>query len=67
VCTHPDCRGQGLATRLTNHVTRAIIAAGETPFLHAWADNTGAIALYEKLGYRLRREVNVAVFERAKG
>lgn len=67
VCTHPDCRGEGLATRLTNHVTRAILEHGETPFLHAWKDNTGAIALYERLGYRIRREVNVAVFERAKG
>jgi predicted GNAT family acetyltransferase len=37
------------------------------PAPHAWADNTGAIALYGRLGYRLRREVNVAVFERAKG
>jgi predicted GNAT family acetyltransferase len=67
VCTHPDCRGEGLATRLTNHVTRAILEHGETPFLHAWKDNTGAIALYERLGYLIRREVNVAVFERAKG
>jgi ribosomal protein S18 acetylase RimI-like enzyme len=67
VCTHPDFRGGGLATRLPNHVTRAILDAGETPFLHAWADNTGAIALYQKLGYRLRRGMNVAVFERARG
>lgn len=65
VCTHPDFRGEGLATRLSAHVTRAILASGETPFLHAWQDNTGAIALYEKLGYRIRRELNVAVFERA--
>jgi predicted GNAT family acetyltransferase len=65
VCTHPDFRGHGLATRLSAHVTRAIIAGGKTPFLHAWKDNAGAIALYEKLGYRIRREMNVAVFERA--
>jgi predicted GNAT family acetyltransferase len=64
VCTHPDARGEGLATRLTNHVTRAILAGGETPFLHAWADNTGAIALYERLGYRMYRQMNVAVFAR---
>jgi predicted GNAT family acetyltransferase len=64
VCTHPDFRGEGLATRLSAHVTRAIVARGETPFLHAWKDNSGAIALYEKLGYRIRREMNVAVFER---
>jgi predicted GNAT family acetyltransferase len=67
VCSHPDFRGQGLATRLSAYVTRAILARGETPFLHAWKDNHGAIALYEKLGYRVRREMNVAVFERGKG
>jgi ribosomal protein S18 acetylase RimI-like enzyme len=67
VCTHPDFRGEGLATHLSAYVTQAILERGETPFLHAWKDNTGAIALYEKLGYRIRREMNVAVFERAKG
>jgi predicted GNAT family acetyltransferase len=65
VCTHPDFRGEGLATRLSAHVTRAILARGETPFLHAWKDNAGTIALYGKLGYRIRREMNVAVFVRA--
>ena len=64
VCTHPDFRGHGLATRLSAHVTRAILGRGETPFLHAWKDNADAIALYEKLGYRIRCEMNVAVFER---
>jgi predicted GNAT family acetyltransferase len=64
VCTHPDFRGHGLATRLSSYVTRAILDRGETPFLHAWKDNASAIALYEKLGYRVRREMNVAVFER---
>jgi predicted GNAT family acetyltransferase len=67
VCTHPDFRGEGLATRLSAHVTREILAGGERPFLHAWKDNAGAIALYEKLGYRIRCEMNVAVFERSKG
>ena len=67
VCTHPDFRGHGLATSLSVYVTRAILAHGERPFLHAWQDNVGAIALYEKLGYRIRREMNVALFGRAKG
>jgi predicted GNAT family acetyltransferase len=66
VCTHPDFRGHGLATRLSALVTRAILARDETPFLHAWADNAGAIALYERLGYRIRCQMNVAVFERAR-
>jgi predicted GNAT family acetyltransferase len=65
VCTHPDFRGHGFARRLSAIVAAAIQARGETPFLHAWKDNHPAIALYEKLGFRLRAEVNVAVLERA--
>jgi ribosomal protein S18 acetylase RimI-like enzyme len=64
VCTHPDFRGQGLGRRLSAYKTRAILARGETPFLHAWQDNRGAIVLYESLGYRVRCDMNVAVFER---
>lgn len=65
VCTHPDFRGRGFARRLSAIVAAAIQARGETPFLHAWKENHPAIALYEKLGFRLRAEVNVAVLERA--
>jgi predicted GNAT family acetyltransferase len=64
VCTHPDFGGEGLGTSLSAHVTRAILHKGETPFLHAWSDNHGAIALYERLGYRIRRELQAVVFER---
>lgn len=55
VCTHPDARGHGLAGALMTIVAARIFASGDTPFLHAWASNTPAIALYERLGYRLRR------------
>lgn len=65
VCTHPDFRGHGFARRLSAIVANAIQARGETPFLHTWKDNHPAIALYEKLGFRLRAEVNVAVLESA--
>lgn len=65
VCTHPDFGGQGLGTTLSAHVTRAILDGGAMPFLHAWHDNHGAISLYERLGYRVRRQLNVAVFARA--
>jgi len=65
VCTHPDFRGRGLARRLSATVCAGIEARGETPFLHAWKDNHSAIALYEKLGFRWRTDVNVAVLERA--
>jgi ribosomal protein S18 acetylase RimI-like enzyme len=55
VCTDPAARGEGLATRLVLAVAHGIRARGETPFLHASARNTGAIRLYESLGFRLRR------------
>ncbi|MFI9151622.1 GNAT family N-acetyltransferase [Streptomyces sp. NPDC053367] len=55
VCTDPAARGEGLATRLVLAVAHGIRARGETPFLHAGARNTGAIRLYESLGFRLRR------------
>lgn len=64
ICTHPDFRGQGLAQTLSLHVAAKIREKGDTPFLHAYADNHGAIALYRKLGFDIRREVNVAVVKR---
>jgi predicted GNAT family acetyltransferase len=65
VCTHPDWRGRGYAGGLMRVVAARIAARGKTPFLHAYADNRGAIALYETLGYRMRCEVNVTVLEPA--
>ena len=64
VCTHPDHRGQGYAAGLMRDVALAILERGETPFLHAFADNLGAIALYEKLGFVTRWKPMLMVFER---
>ncbi|OIK26124.1 GNAT family N-acetyltransferase [Streptomyces malaysiense] len=55
VCTDPAVRGQGLAGRLVLAVAHGIRERGDTPFLHTGARNTGAIRLYESLGFRLRR------------
>ena len=55
VCTHPDHRGHGFAGQLTRVVAARIAARGETPFLHVYPHNRGAIALYEAMGFRLRR------------
>ncbi|MDX3109096.1 GNAT family N-acetyltransferase [Nonomuraea angiospora] len=55
VCTDPAHRGRGLATRLVLAVAAGIRDRGETPFLHTSAANVGAIRLYERLGFRLRR------------
>lgn len=54
VCTHPDWRGRGYAAGLMGIVAQRIVARGETPFLHVYAGNGGAIALYERLGFRFR-------------
>jgi len=65
VCTHPDHRGKGYAAALMAHVAQAILARGETPFLHSYSDNDGANALYERTGFALRRRVTFTVFARS--
>ncbi|MGW5644495.1 GNAT family N-acetyltransferase [Saccharopolyspora sp. NPDC003752] len=57
VCTDPAFRGQGLATRLMRAVVAGIRARGEKPLLHTVASNTGAIRLYESMGFRLRHRL----------
>lgn len=63
VCTDAEVRGQGLASRLVGAVAHGIRARGERPFLHAAGYNTGAIALYEHLGFELRRTSTFAVVQ----
>ena len=57
VCTDPAHRGRGLAARLVLAVAAGIRERGATPFLHATAENRGAIRLYASLGFELRREL----------
>ncbi|WP_299479960.1 GNAT family N-acetyltransferase [uncultured Roseibium sp.] len=64
LCTHPDYQGRGLASALTLQIAADIRGRGDTPFLHAYADNHGAIALYRNLGFEIWSEVNVAVVSR---
>ncbi|MGW0627625.1 GNAT family N-acetyltransferase [Streptomyces sp. NPDC002758] len=61
VCTHPDHRGRGLATRLVRAVAAGIRERGDTPFLHVAASNTHAIRLYESIGFTLRRRTRFAL------
>jgi predicted GNAT family acetyltransferase len=42
-------------------VAQRILARGETPILHSYADNLGAIALYETLGFRRRCQIYATV------
>ena len=61
VCTDPAFRGQGLAARLVRAVVAEIRQRGQSAFLHAETKNTGAIRLYESLGFRLRRHTSFLV------
>lgn len=65
VCTHPDYRGRGYAHGLMGVVAAKIAARGEIPILHVLAQKQAAIAMYEKLGFRLRRKLMIILLERA--
>jgi ribosomal protein S18 acetylase RimI-like enzyme len=64
VCTHPAHIGKGYAAALMLEVIRRIRDRWETPFLHVRGDNTRAIALYERLGFRTRKRGYYAVLRK---
>ena len=64
VCTHPEYRGRGFGGALLAMTARRILEEGATPFLHAYKTNTTAIALYRKLGFEVRAEVDHAIWKR---
>lgn len=66
VCTHPDVQGRGYARALIGRTINRIVAAGQTPFLHAESTNTRAIALYRSLGFELRAEFPMLFATRTK-
>ncbi|SHH29737.1 GNAT family N-acetyltransferase [Streptomyces sp. 3214.6] len=59
VCTTPEHRGRGLATRLVRAIAAGIRERGDTPFLHVAATNSGAIRLYEAIGFTSRRHHSI--------
>jgi GNAT superfamily N-acetyltransferase len=61
VSTWPEFRGQGLAKVLVRRVVRGFLERGDTPFLHCYAANVGAIALYEALGFRTRARMTFTI------
>jgi predicted GNAT family acetyltransferase len=58
VCTDDAHRGRGLAKILVARLVDEILARGERVCLHAVADNTPAIKLYESLGFWIRRSMD---------
>jgi len=61
VATWPEFRGKGFAATLIARVLAGFTARGDTPFLHCFAENEGAIRLYEQLGFRHRARLVLTV------
>lgn len=58
VCTHPDFLGKGYAAALLLHQLQLILSQNQQPFLHVRDDNSRAIALYERLGFKVNQPMN---------
>jgi len=57
VVTHPDYTRKGLAKQLISYTTKEILKEKKLPILHTNKGNP-AIQIYEKLGYKLTRDMN---------
>ena len=64
VCTHPDFNGRGYARRLMAFLTNDLIARGLQPFLHVSHENTRAKVMYERQGFRVRRNIGFWALKR---
>jgi len=64
VCTHPEYRGRGYAGFLVSALIEKITKRDEIPFLHVRVENVDAIRLYEKLGFKTRRIMNIAILKK---
>jgi ribosomal protein S18 acetylase RimI-like enzyme len=67
VCVSPEHRGRGYAAFLVAWLARKLREEGATPFLHVFADNFSAIALYERLGFTTRKTLRLTVLSRVSG
>ena len=63
VCTHPDARRQGLGAALSLRVAQNIRERGAEAFLHVIETNEAARLLYESIGFRTRRMMDVVALQ----
>ncbi len=54
VATLPDCEGRGYATAIVRALVERIRSRGDRPFLTVRTDNTRAIEIYRRLGFKER-------------
>jgi ribosomal protein S18 acetylase RimI-like enzyme len=66
ICTDPDHRGNGYGAKITHFLADAVLRKGQTPFLHARYDNTGAMDVYKRQGFEFRKEIAFYIFRRKK-
>ncbi len=66
VCTKPEYRGRGLASQLMGALIAGIQLRSQRVFLHVLSTNTGAIRLYEQLGFRVRQTATITVVTRTQ-
>jgi predicted GNAT family acetyltransferase len=64
VCTHPAFQRRGYARELVLHLMHEIQRMGDIPFLHVFGENTGALILYEAMGFTRRAELPLYVLRR---
>lgn len=57
VVTHPEHTRKGYAKQLVSHVSNKVLMEGKSPYLHVSEMNIGAIKLYKKLGFKVRRKM----------
>jgi len=67
VCTHPNYLGKGYAAALMLHQMNLIRSHGQQAYLHVREDNSRAIALYERLGFKAQRPMNFYFMKRRAG
>lgn len=64
LCTYPAHQGKGYGKALLQAVASRIVSEGNTPFLHVYARNAAAIALYERMGFTHRQTLQHMVWRR---
>ena len=65
VCVDPSVRGEGLGAVVTLAAAHGIRERGDVPMLHVRDGNEGAHRLYRRVGFEVRRAVEVVVLRPA--